>query len=82
MNVEQWDIDQLKPYEHNPRINEDAVDAVEMSLRMYGFRQPIVVDQHGTIDSLVFDHLVDNVIQVDIHPFPLHAPHRRGDGCC
>ncbi len=33
----------------NPRINDDAVDAVAGSLREFGFRQPIVVDAEGVI---------------------------------
>ena len=40
------------------------------------------LDQHTTVDAFVFDHLVDNVIKVDIHPFPLHTPLFRGGGCC
>jgi len=34
----------IKPYPNNPRVNDDAVDAVAASIRTYGFRQPIVVD--------------------------------------
>lgn len=26
--VEIWDIERVKPYEQNPRLNDDAVDAV------------------------------------------------------
>ena len=40
------------------------------------------LNQHSAVDPFVFDHLVDNVIQVDIHPFPLHTPLFHGDGCC
>ncbi|MBX3356684.1 MAG: ParB N-terminal domain-containing protein [Phycisphaeraceae bacterium] len=39
----------IKPYEHNPRINDGAVDAVAASLKQFGFRQPIVVDEAGVI---------------------------------
>jgi len=42
-------IDTIRPYEANPRINDDAVDAVAASLREFGFRQPIVVDTEGVI---------------------------------
>ena len=49
MNVEMRRTDQIKPYEHNPRINDDAVDAVALSIREFGFRQPIVVDDEGII---------------------------------
>jgi len=49
MKVEQWRIEDVKPYEGNPRQNEKAVDAVAASIREFGFRQPIVVDEHGVI---------------------------------
>jgi DNA modification methylase len=37
------------PYPGNPRLNDDAVDAVAASLKEFGFRQPIVVDGEGVI---------------------------------
>jgi DNA modification methylase len=40
---------ELRPYEKNPRLNDDAVDAVAASIREFGFRQPIVVDSDGAI---------------------------------
>ena len=42
-------IDDIKPYEKNPRVNDAAVDSVARSLKEFGFRQPIVVDEHGVI---------------------------------
>ena len=42
-------IDDIRPYERNPRLNEKAVDAVAASLAEFGFRQPIVVDGDGVI---------------------------------
>ncbi len=47
--VELRPIDAITPYEANPRINDDAVDAVAASLKEFGFRQPIVVDADGVI---------------------------------
>ena len=49
MQVEMWSLDRIKPYENNPRINDDAVDAVVQSINEFGFRQPIVVDTDGVI---------------------------------
>ncbi|MGB2824023.1 MAG: ParB N-terminal domain-containing protein, partial [Phycisphaerae bacterium] len=49
MEVKLVKIDDIKPYESNPRINDPAVDAVAASLREFGFRQPIVVDEAGVI---------------------------------
>jgi len=48
-DVELRPIDTIKPYEANPRINDDAVDAVAASLKEFGFRQPIVIDADGVI---------------------------------
>ena len=42
-------INSIRPYESNPRVNDQAVDAVAASLREFGFRQPIVVDEAGVI---------------------------------
>jgi len=49
MKVVQRPIDDITPYEKNPRQNDDAVDAVAQSIREFGFRQPIVVDESGII---------------------------------
>lgn len=47
--VEEWAIDQLKPYPRNPRQNETAVAKVAASIQVFGFRQPLVVDAQGVI---------------------------------
>ena len=49
MRIEQRKLADVKPYENNPRINDDAVAAVVASIREFGFRQPIVVDEEGVI---------------------------------
>lgn len=49
MKVELRSITEIKPYENNPRINDGAVEAVARSIREFGFRQPVVVDNDGTI---------------------------------
>ena len=49
LQIEIRPLDSIRPYEHNPRKNEAAVDAVASSLREFGFRQPIVVDTQGVI---------------------------------
>ncbi len=41
--------DDIKPYDKNPRKNDPAVDAVARSITEFGFRQPVVVDEHGVI---------------------------------
>ncbi len=49
MKIELLKLSEIKPYPNNPRLNDDAVDAVAASLREFGFRQPIVVDTEGVI---------------------------------
>lgn len=49
MKVEAKSIDEIKPYENNPRDNDDAVDAVANSIKEFGWQQPIVVDMRGVI---------------------------------
>lgn len=42
-------INDLIPYENNPRINDNAVDAVANSIKEFGFKVPIVVDKNNVI---------------------------------
>ncbi len=49
MDVKLVNIDVVKPYEKNPRINDAAVDAVAASIREFGWRQPIVCDTEMVI---------------------------------
>lgn len=49
MQVEAKSIDEIKPYENNPRDNDDAVDAVANSIKEFGWQPPIVVDNEGVI---------------------------------
>jgi DNA modification methylase len=49
MLVEMRPITAIRPYADNPRLNDAAVAAVAASIREFGFRQPIVVDEEGVI---------------------------------
>ena len=49
MKITLTPIDEVKPYERNPRLNDPAVEAVARSLKEFGFRQPIVVDTEHVI---------------------------------
>ena len=49
MQIETWPIDRPQPYDKNPRLNDDAVEVVAKSIREFGFRQPIVVDEEGVV---------------------------------
>lgn len=52
MNVEEWPIDKVVPYENNPRNNDDAVDSTANSIKEFGWQQPIVVDKDGVTCGL------------------------------
>lgn len=42
-------IEEIEPYENNPRNNQPAIEAVASSLLEFGWRQPIVVDKNNVI---------------------------------
>lgn len=42
-------IDDLIPYENNPRKNEDAIPAVAESIEQVGYISPIVIDENNVI---------------------------------
>lgn len=49
MKVIEKKLSEIKPYENNPRNNEDAVQYVANSLKNFGWKQPIVIDNDGVI---------------------------------
>lgn len=49
MQVENWPVDKVTPYENNPRKNDDAVEYVANSIKEFGFQQPLVVDKDGVL---------------------------------
>ncbi len=49
MKVVEMKIDDVKPYENNPRNNEQAVQGVANSIQQFGWQQPIVVDKENII---------------------------------
>ena len=49
MEIVSRSIDSIKPYEKNPRKNDDAVKYVAESIKQFGFKVPIVIDPDGII---------------------------------
>lgn len=43
------DIEEIKPYENNPRFNENAIEKVANSIKEFGFTQPIILDKNDVI---------------------------------
>jgi len=49
MKIELRNVTDVRPYDNNPRVNDEGVDALAASIREFGFRQPIVVDDDSVI---------------------------------
>lgn len=49
MEIKMIDISKLKPYEKNPRHNDAGVDALAESIKQFGFKVPIVIDENMVI---------------------------------
>ena len=49
MKIIEKRLDEITPYENNPRFNDTAVEYVANSIREFGWKQPIVIDRDGVI---------------------------------
>lgn len=49
MKIIEKRLDEIRPYERNPRRNDAAVQYVAESIRQFGWKQPIVIDKDGVI---------------------------------
>jgi len=49
MNVDLVDVDDLRPYHRNPRDHEESVPDLVESIRQFGFKVPIIVDEDNSI---------------------------------
>lgn len=49
LKIEYKKIKDIIPYENNPRVIEKAVDAVEKSIKKFGFKNPIILDKNNII---------------------------------
>ena len=49
MQIIEKSITEIKPYEKNPRKNDEAVEYVANSIKEFGFKVPIVIDKNGVI---------------------------------
>jgi len=71
MKIELWKIADVKPYENNPRQNDAAVESVARSIKEFGFRQPIVVDEDGVI--IVGHTRYKAALQLGLEKVPVHV---------
>ena len=49
MEIKMVKVEDLKPYENNPRFNDDAVEYVAKSIKEFGFKVPMVIDKDNVI---------------------------------
>ena len=49
MKVVEVSVKELKPYENNPRNNDEAVEILAKSIKDFGFKNPIVIDREKII---------------------------------
>ena len=49
VNIKMLKISDLKPYEKNPRKNDEAAKYVAESIKNFGFKVPIVIDKNNVI---------------------------------
>jgi DNA modification methylase len=61
----------IRPFDNNPRHNDQAVDAVAASIRAFGFRQPIVVDEQGVI--IVGHTRYKAALKLGLETVPVHV---------
>src|SRR3984957_945120 len=71
MKIDMRKLSEIKPYENNPRLNDAAVEAVAASIREFGFRQPIVVDEH---DVIIVGHTrYKAALKLGLEEVPVHV---------
>lgn len=49
MKIEYVNIEDIIPYENNPRHNDNAVDYVANSIKEFGFKVPIIIDKENVV---------------------------------
>ena len=49
MNIIEKRLDEIIPYEKNPRHNDEAVEYVANSIKEFGFKVPIIIDRNNVI---------------------------------
>lgn len=49
IKIEYKSLSELKPYDRNPRNNEESVELVANSIHEFGFKVPIIVDRNNVI---------------------------------
>lgn len=49
LTVKEMQVDEIIPYENNPRKNDSAVEKVAASIQEFGFKVPIIIDKNNVV---------------------------------
>lgn len=49
LEIKYININDIKPYKKNPRINDNAIPFVMESIKQFGFKNPIIIDKNNVI---------------------------------
>src|SRR5262245_18861353 len=71
MQIEERPIESVKPYDNTPRVNDPGVDAVAKSIEAFGFRQPVVVDEHDVV--IVYHTRLKAAQKLGMKTVPVHV---------
>ena len=71
MLVEMRRVADIKLYPNNPRCNDHAVAAVAASIKEFGFRQPLVLDDEGVI--IVGSTRFKAALRLGLQTVPVHV---------
>lgn len=61
-------LEEIKPYEKNPRKNDKAVPYVVESIKQFGFKVPIVIDRDGVIVAGHTRYKAAKFLKMDVVP--------------
>lgn len=68
LRIKYVDINSIKPYKNNPRINEKAIPYVANSIKEFGFKVPIVIDKNNIIVAGHTRYLASKLLSLDKVP--------------
>lgn len=68
MEIIELSIKDIKPYEKNPRKNDDAVQYVVQSIKEFGFKVPIVIDKNNVIVAGHTRYKASKKLNLDVVP--------------
>jgi len=71
MLIEMRQVADIKVYPQNPRRNDHAVAPVAASIREFGFRQPLVLDEDGVI--IVGSTRYQAALKLGLPTVPVHV---------